>query len=154
MTTETAPTTVSARRAVRLSPRLRQHRCDVARFALASGSPLNLDAITVILAMRDAEASSSKVPFTRWTDRRVTALLWGNVLEWCAINGVAEPENVAETLWTYLTYLFEVGELASGSSRLAELRLALVENAGVTRAGRARHPAGRRRGGQVLPIRA
>jgi hypothetical protein len=154
MTTETAPTPVAARRGVLLSPRLRQHRCDVARFALATGSPLNLDAITVILAIRDGEATSSKVPFTRWTDRRVTELLWGNVLEWCAINGVAEPHNVAETLWTYLTFLFEEGELASGSSRLAALRLALVENAGITRTGRARHPAGRRRGAEVLPIRA
>jgi hypothetical protein len=154
MTTETAPRPVAARRAVLLSPRLRQHRCDVARFALASGSPLNLDAVTVILAIREAEASSSRVPFTRWTDRRVMALLWTDVLEWCAVNGVAEPPNLAETLWTYLTFLFEAGELASGSSRLAELRLALVENAGITRTGRARHPAGRRRGAEVRPIRA
>jgi hypothetical protein len=150
MTTETAPSPRPARRAVVLGPRLRQHRCDAARFALATGSPLNLDALTVVLAIR--EATARRAPVTRWTERDVTALVWGGVLEWCATYGVAEPPNVAETLWTYLTFLYEEGELASGSSRLADLRTALVENAGVTRTGRARHPAGRRRTAEVRPI--
>jgi hypothetical protein len=59
---------------------------------------------------------------------------------------------MAESLWTYLTFLFEEGQLASGSSPLAELRAALIENAGVTRTGRARHPAGTRRRAEVRTL--
>jgi hypothetical protein len=78
--------------------------------------------------------------------------VWGTVLEWCAGQGVEAPANVAESLWTYLTFLFEEGHMASGSSPLANLREALVENAGVTRSGRARHPAGSRRRAEVRSL--
>ena len=152
MTTESAAPSLPARRAVTLSPALRQHRCDVARNALANGLPLNVDAITVILATKSMESAAEGRPFTRWTGRGVVAFLWGTVLEWCAGQGVATPSNVAESLWTYLTYLFEEGELASGSSPLSTLREALVENAGVTRSGRSRHPAGSRRRAEVRSL--
>lgn len=144
MSIESAPTAVPARTAVALSPALRQHRMEVARAALAAGRPLNLDAITVILATKQLESANDGTPFTRWTTRQVVAFLWGTVLEWCVARGIEAPSNVGETLWTYLTHLADEGELASGSSSLAALREALVENAGVNRSGRSSHPAGSR----------
>jgi hypothetical protein len=141
-----------ARRAVTLSPELRQHRCEVARYALANGLPLNLDAVTIIIATKAIESAAEGRPFTRWTGRRVVAFIWGTVQEWCAGQGVEAPANTAESLWTYLTFLFEEGQLASGSSPLGELRGALIDNAGVTRAGRARHPAGTRRRAEVRTL--
>lgn len=142
-----------ARRSIVLSPELRQHRCDVARAALGAGRPLNLDAITVILATKGLESTDSGTPFTRWTSRQVVAYLWGTVLEWCHTSGIEPPENLGESLWTYLTYLFEEGELASGSSTLTQLREALVENAALTNSGRSRSPRRPRAGAEVRRLR-
>ena len=152
MSIESAPVTAPARRVVTLSPALRQHRVEVSRAALAAGRPLHLDAITVILATKQLESANDGTPFTRWTTRQVVAFLWGTVLEWCVARGVEAPPNVGETLWTYLSYLAEEGELASGSSSLAALRGALVENAGVNRSGRSSHPAGSRVQATVHPL--
>lgn len=149
MGSRTSYATSPARRSVALSPALRRHRCDVARAAMVAGHPLNLDAITVILVTKDLEASNSGTPFTRWTSRQVVSYLWGTVSEWCRSRGIEPPENLGESLWTYLTYLFEEGELASGSSTLAELREALMENAALTGAGRSRAP---RRSGSVAQV--
>lgn len=148
MPTDTAPPP-SVRSLVRLDGKLREHRCAVARYALASGRPLNLDAITAILAAKEIESESDRHPFTRWTTDGLVSFLWGTVAEWCTARGIALPASTAESLWTYLTFLDEAGELASGSARIDRLQEALRENTGITAAGRARHPAGRRRGGEV-----
>ena len=153
MPTDTAPAALPARRVVPLSPELRQHRRSVAQAALATGRPLGLDSITVILAVKQFETSTSTTPFTRWTTRQLVAFLWGSVTEWCAANGVVVPSDVGESLWTYLTVLFEQNMVASGSSSLRELRDVLVEQAGVTRSGRSRHPPGRRPSAAIHQLR-
>ena len=153
MPTDTAAAPAS--QAIVLEPTLRRHRCEVARFALAEGLPLNIDAITVILAAKQVESATEKRPFTRWTQRGLVAFLWGTATEWCAAHGVELPPTTAESLWTYLTFLFEHRELASGSARLTALREALCETADVNREGRALRPTARRgSGGQVRPLRA
>jgi hypothetical protein len=151
MPSDTAPPP-SVRSLVRLDGPLREHRCAVARYALAKGRPLNLDAITAILSAKELECETERHPFTRWTTDGLVTFLWGTVAEWCATRGIAIPPSTAESLWTYLTFLDDTGELASGSARIDRLREALRENTGITAGGRARHPAGRRRGGEVRAL--
>jgi len=150
MTSIVAPLVGPARRVVALPPDLREHRRWIAGAALLAGRPLNIDAITVILATKGFESTNAGVPFTRWTTRQLVAFLWGTVGEWCTTQGVELPANLGESLWTYLTTLSEAGELASGSSSLARLREVLVEHAGVNRTGRNRHPSVRR---NAAPVR-
>jgi hypothetical protein len=151
MSIDTAPPT-SVRHAVRLDDALREHRRAVSRYALAEGRPLNLDAITAILAAKQVEAEHDGRPFTRWTTDGLVGFLWGTVVEWCTARGLGLPAGTAESLWTYLTFLDDTGELASGSARIDHLRQALRENTGITAAGRARHPSGRRRGAEVRTL--
>ena len=127
-----------AREAIQLSPDLRAHRVEVSRWALAHGRPLNLDAITVVLAVRQFEADTDGRPFTWWTTQRLIAFLWGSATEWCDVRGVELPDGLNETLWTYLSFLDRTKMLAGGSSRLRQLRDVLVEMGGLTKSGRAR----------------
>jgi regulator of extracellular matrix RemA (YlzA/DUF370 family) len=137
-----APPSAPPRRVIRLDATLRHHRCEVARYALRTGRPLNLDAITLILAAKQFESVAERRPFTRWTRRGLVGFLWGTASEWATRHGVELPESTAETLWTYLGFLDEQGQLASGSAPLAELRGELEDHAGLTPAGRRNRPAG------------
>lgn len=136
------PSAPPARRAIRLDDTLRRHRCEVARYALRAGRPLNLDAITLILAAKQFESNAERRPFTRWTRRGLVGFLWGTASEWATRHGVALPESTAETLWTYLGFLDEQDQFASGSAPLAELRAELEDHAGLTSAGHRSRPAG------------
>ena len=145
MATETDPraaTALRARHTVHLDAVLREHRTEVARWALAQGRPLNLDAITVILAVRQFEAETDRAPFTRWTTRGMVGFLWGSATTWCETIGVDLPPSLNESLWTYLSYLHAAHELASGSAPLNQLREVLVESGGLNRSGRARQARG------------
>jgi hypothetical protein len=132
------PTTAPARRVVPLPAELRRHRNEAARWALANGRPLQLDAVTVILAVRRFEAEEEGAPFTRWTTRNLVGFLWGSAIGWCETHDVEVPAGLTESLWTYLSFLGAEGALAPGSSSLAQLREVLVDTGGLTRAGRAR----------------
>ncbi len=144
-----AATTIPARHAVHLDAVLREHRTQVARWALGQGRPLNLDAITVILAVRQFEAEADRAPFTRWTTRGLVGFLWGSATTWCETIGVELPPSLTESLWTYLSYLQAEHEFASGSAPLSQLREVLVESGGLNRSGRARVV----RGGQLATTR-
>jgi hypothetical protein len=144
MVTESEIVLPTARRAVHLSPFLLQHRRAVARWALAQGRPLNLDAITVILAVREFEADTDGVPFTRWTTRGLVGFLWGSAISWCDAREIEVPTGLNESLWTYLSFLAAEHELASGSASLSALREVLVETGGLSRSGRARVTRGSR----------
>ena len=133
-----------ARHAVHLSPTLAHHRRAVARWALAQGRPLNLDAVTVILAVREFEAEADRAPFTRWTTQGLVGFLWGSAISWCESRDVEVPSGLTESLWTYLSYLASERELAAGSASLAALREVLVETGGLNRSGRARVTRGAR----------
>ncbi len=137
MSSETSTNTVgAARHRAVLSRELRQERCEVARWALATGRPLNLDAITVILAVRSFESERDGKAFHRWTSYDITSFVWGSAVGWCSANGVEVPTDLAESTWTYLAFVAATGRLVSGSSPVEDLLEALAEGAGLTRAGR------------------
>lgn len=136
MVTMAAPTASPARRVIHLDDDLRHHRCQVARHALRVGRPLNLDAITLILAAKQFESRAEGRPFTRWTRRGLVGFLWGTATEWAARHAVEVPDTTAETLWTYLGFLDDQGAFAAGSAPIAELRAELADHGGLTAAGR------------------
>lgn len=125
-----------ARTAVTLPPELRRHRLGVMRWALANGRPLNLDAITLILAVRSFEQRLDRRPFLQWTGPSVMTFLWASTIEWCDQHDVALAENMAETLWTYFDSLHDRDAFASGSDGVGLLRSALQEHGGLGPDGR------------------
>jgi len=137
MTSETSTTSLApARRRAVLSRELRRERCEAARWALASGRPLNLDAVTVILAVRSFESVGEGKPFHRWTTHDITSFVWGSAVGWCGANGIEVPADLAESMWSYLAFVGATDRLVSGSSPPGDLLDALGEAAGLTRAGR------------------
>ncbi len=133
-----------ARRVITLTDPLRRHRCEVARWALASGRVLNLDALTIVLTARAGQ-------HLRWTTDDVSVFLWSTATLTCAELGIELPASTAETLWSYLLFLSEAGALQGDS--LVDLQLELSECAGLNRAGRLRHPASSRRTADVHAFR-
>lgn len=139
MTTQTSPRIDQrARQAVQLPPRLRQERVEVARWALAQGRPLNLDAITVVLGAKHFEAGLERSPFRRWTTKGVLTFALGSAVEWCLHQGVARPMTFGESLYTYVAWLGAEKHLTSGSSPLPDLLTTIADVTGLTRQGRAR----------------
>ena len=127
----------SARHAIVLTPDQRAIRCEVARWALATGHPLHLDAITVILAVKSFESSIDGRPFNRWSAQSTLTFIWGSVREWCGARSIEVPPQLAESLWTWFDFLGRHRQFASGSSTLGALRDVLVDTGGLTRSGRA-----------------
>lgn len=139
MTTETAARpTRPARGSVRLDPTLRALRCEIARWALAEGRPLNLDAITVILAARHREALAEGRSFNRWTTNSVLTFLFGTADVWCDDQGVAHPPHLGESLFTYVEFLHASGVLSADSSRIVALRSTIADLAGLSTDGHRR----------------
>ena len=126
-----------------LGPALARHRVDVARWALQAGCSLDLDAITVLLGITYGLGAQPDPLRQVWRRDRVAEILWSQAASWCAEAGVDLPTGTSEALWTYLTYLDEIGALRGDS--LAELRAELVASAGLDKRGRLRHPSGGRR---------
>jgi len=136
MTTQTAPhRDRPARASVALDPALRAIRCEVARWALNVGQPLNLDAITVILGARHAEAVTEGRAFNRWTTNSVLTFLFGTADHWCDRQRVASPLHLGESLLTYINFLADAGVLAPGSSTLRQLQNTISDLAGLTPTG-------------------
>lgn len=136
MTTRTGvPSGEVARDRIQLDAEQRHHRCEVARWALANGRPLNIDAITVILAARHAEAAIERRAPTRWTTRTVLTFFFGSVEQWCTEAGVRLPDHLGESLHTYLLFLDAHGSLAKGSSTITELSSSVRHISGLSAAG-------------------
>lgn len=141
MTTQTASRIARpARSNVHLDAPLRALRCEVSRWALAAGQPLNIDAITVILAARHAEAIIEGRAFSRWTTNSVLTFLYGTADDWCDRNHIEHPQHLGESLLTYINFLVEAGVLATGSSPVRQLRNTIADLAGLTATGH-RRPA-------------
>ena len=139
MSSQTVTTNVvPARKAVHLNAELRAHRCDVARWALSVGRPLNLDAVTVILGARSFEASVDGHPFTWWTGQSIITFTWGTAAQWCSSHGVELPPTTAESLYTYLAFLADTNQLAQGSSPRRSLLETVVDVSGLASDGRRR----------------
>ena len=136
MTTQTAPRSArSPRSAITLDPTLRAIRREVARWALSSGQPLNLDAITVILAARHDEALVEGRAFNRWTANSVLTFLFGTADDWCDRHGVQRQSHLGESLLTFVNFLGASGVLSSGSSSLRQLRSTISDLSGLTPSG-------------------
>lgn len=135
MTTQTAPRHRQSRSTVPLDPALRALRVEVARWALATGHPLNLDAIGVILGARHAEAAIDGRPFNRWTTNSVLTFLFGTAAEWCEHHQVTMPPHLGESLLTYVSFLTEARVLATGSSTPRQLHNTISDLAGLTVTG-------------------
>lgn len=148
MTTTTA---VPVRRAhsVPTHPAVRQHRGQVARWALANGHLLERDALAAIVAVR-ADPTSGAIDL-RWTAQDIGAVMWSAVPLWCSSHQVPAPPDLATTLGTYLRYLSAYRHLARGSAPIAELRRAVADHRPSLQRSRARHPASARTA-PVLPI--
>lgn len=139
MTTQTAPHALrTARAAVTLDPPLRALRCEVARWALTAGQPLNLDAVTVILGARHAEAVIEGRPFNRWTTNTVLTFLFGTAEDWCIEHRIDPPAHLGESLLTYINFLGHLGVLAPGSSSMRQLQNTISDLAGLTASGHRR----------------
>jgi len=132
----------TARSAVPLEPALRGLRVEVARWALRSGQPLNLDAISVILGARHAEAIVEGRPFNRWTTNSVLTFLFGTADGWCARQGIPVPLHLGESLLTFVNFLAAEGVLATGSSPVRQLRTTISDLAGLTDSGHRRAARG------------
>ncbi len=124
-----------ARSAIALDPTLRALRHEVARWALQHGRPLNLDAVTIVLAARHHEALVEGRHFNRWTANSVLTFLFGTADEWCDRNRVQRQAHLGETLLTYIDFLAAAGVLAPGSSRITVLRSTIRDLAGLLPTG-------------------
>lgn len=123
MSTETLRRPPSSPRvAVTLDPTLRAIRREIARWALANGRSLNLDALTVILAARRDESVREGAPFNRWTANSVLVFLFGTADDWCDRHGVARQPYLGESMRTYVDFLAAERVLANGSSPIRLLR--------------------------------
>ncbi|MDQ1396405.1 MAG: hypothetical protein QOG64_1664 [Acidimicrobiaceae bacterium] len=129
-------------------------------WALAHGRPVDTTALQVILLVKQERCTEA---FDCWTLDGLGEFIWTDVVGWCALNDVPRPAGVAETLWSYLAFLDEVGELTASSDDVELLQRSLVAYGGLNRAGRARNGsrAGQRRRpsaaadlAPVVPIRA
>jgi hypothetical protein len=144
MDMRTAPTkqrTCRARHARELTAPLITHRCEVARWALAAGAPLNLDSLSAVLGARARDAAANAEPFARWNNSSLVGFLHASIEDWCIETRVNTPRNLAESLYTYLRYLAEFGLLAAGSSHV-EVMLSTVAKYGcLADDGRALTPA-------------
>jgi hypothetical protein len=129
-------TQLAAARTLALSPLLRQHRCEAARWALATGRPLTIDAITAILAAKEFDATVSGERFDHWTRSSVLTFLFGSAVEFCRQNNVDLPSSVGESLVTYLQYLEASHGFAPKSSPVAALIQTVTELSGLTPSGR------------------
>lgn len=138
MTTQTASRSRSARSTVPLDPALRALRVEVARWALETGRPLNLDAIGVILGARHAEAVIDGRPFNRWTTNTVLTFLFGTADHWCERQHITVPPHLGESLLTYIVFLASIGALAKGSSSFRQLENTISDLAGLTESGHRR----------------
>lgn len=129
------------RHLAQLSRPARTLRRQILAEGLASGSPVDANALSAILA---AKIVNHPVPVNLFTEDMVWQLVWIDVFAWCANRGLRLPDDVPETLWTLLNHLHASGELHEQSSPIAELRGPLQSSAGLGSDGSSRKPTGRR----------
>ena len=114
----------------RFAGRIRQVRL----WALAHGEVATADALRVICEVKAARRG----PFDRWTIVDVDEMIWHDVLAWCGEEDVAVPPHVAETLWTYLGFLWATGAADPSSQTVGTLRASLIAYGGLAANGRPR----------------
>lgn len=121
----------------RLSPDARRLRNDVARWAVATGRPLDYDALSLVLAVK----AESRRPVDHWTEDDVWQLWWLDLFAWCLRRGVDTPVTVGGAMVTLFGYLDASGGFAIGSDNAEQLEAAL-RSAGGSTPRRLPRPAG------------
>lgn len=131
-------------------PGLRQHRREVARWALAHGHRVDRDALAVLTGLRATPHGSVD---RRWTVELIDRATGDAAVSWCDRHGVVVPHDLATTLATYLRHLSATRSLGRGSDPIATLRRAVSVTPPTRGCSRARHPAQGPGGlAPVLPI--
>lgn len=121
---------LSIREIDRFAGRIRQVRL----WALAHGEVAAADALRVICEVK----ALRRGPFDRWTIVDVDEMIWHDVLAWCAQEEVPVPPQVAETLWTYVGFLWATGAADPSSQTVGTLRASLIAYGGLAANGRPR----------------
>ncbi len=129
-----------ARDVAQLNAELRQHRCDISRWALSQGRPLNIDALSSILGAKLTDSTLERREFARWVSKSIVVFLHASVPNWCHANSVDVPQHLAESLFTYVSYLHHHNLLAPGSSASDALFETIVEFGCLSKSGRSLAP--------------
>jgi hypothetical protein len=115
--------------------RHRHHVRHVRTWSLARGRPIDVLGLTVLIL---AKEECVDAPLHLWTLDDLAEFVWTQVAQWCSVYGLRRPSHLAETLWLYLTFLDEAGQLAPGSYDLRSLQASLMAYGGLDRFGRSR----------------
>ena len=126
-----------ARDVAQLLPRARRIRHEAAVWAVQHGCSLDFDALTIILAAK--QASDGEI--TCWTDDDVWHLWWVDLMTWCRMRQVPVPAQLACTFATFFRYLDDVDGFEPGSHPLAHL-VGALDAAGAQPRHPSSHPVG------------
>ncbi len=122
-----------ARQITNLDVEARRLRLDVTTWAMATGAPIDFDALTVILAAKAEDLA----PLRLWRDEDVWRLWWIDLSTWCARRGLRPPAQLAATMRT----LFDHLEAVDGFDAASDERSLLAAALGAAGATDRRHPA-------------
>src|SRR5215467_9315979 len=94
----------------------------VRTWALAHGEIASREALQVICEVKAARRG----PFDRWRLVDVDELVWHELVTWCQHEEMPLPAQLAETLWTYLGFLWAAGVADPASHTVDALRAPLI----------------------------
>ncbi|MDY7101339.1 MAG: hypothetical protein S0880_09140 [Actinomycetota bacterium] len=114
----------------RTDRRLRRDVLDVRTWALATGDPVDADALTVIFSVLAAEETTG-LDRHHWTEERVLEFIWTGCLFFCIDADLDPPHGIAESLWAWLRYLDSHGLLDPDGDDLRTLGRVLSSTAGL-----------------------
>jgi hypothetical protein len=92
--------------------RARSVRALTYEWSIAQGRPVRRCTLDVIIGAR-AELG---LGLTRWDSEEVSALLWIDALEFCAIVDIDVPDDLADALWAMLSALEATDRLERGEA--------------------------------------
>lgn len=115
---------------------------DVARWALANGHPLQRDCLAVIIGTR--ELNQDGTICTRWNYETVDSFLTLQAGPWCSMHRVRFPDQLTESLRTYLHYLERTRLLGDLSDGLEDLLDSVTDNEDTRVAAHESNPPSRR----------
>lgn len=140
VTTESTPEPVitdrRARDLTQLPPHVRQLRRTILAEALAQGTPINPDAVSVILAAKMA----SDAPLMLFTEDIVWDLVWFDICNWCGLRRLDIPWGITEAMWFVLHFLTFQELLDPASDHVEDLCAPLQTSSGLDGAGQPRFP--------------
>lgn len=122
-------------RNVTLTPSALRLRTQVLRRGLATGVPIDIDALTAVLG---AKMSGDARPVNHFTEEVVWQLIWVDVFAWCTNRGLDVPDGVLDALWALVNHLEEIEGFHPDSESFEDLQLPLLSSGGLDQSGRRR----------------